>query len=95
MGINAINIVSTTDVTFRKGISFEEKVVDFISLWKRGQPCLLSRTFCKQNDVISQSYKLVDNSKMKQIIKKISMTFFIVQQCYSSASMKILASDYI
>ena len=40
-----------------KGISFEGKVVDFISLWKRGQPCILSRTFCKQNDVISQAYK--------------------------------------
>ena len=73
--INAINIVSSTDATFRK--AGEGKVVDFISLWKRGQPCILSRTFCKQNDVISQSYKLVDNSKMKQSIKKILMTFFI------------------
>ena len=51
---------------------------------------LLSRTFCKQNDVISQSYKLVDNSKMKQSIKKILMTFLIVQQCYSSALIKIV-----
>ena len=60
--INAINIVSSTDVAFKKGISFEGKVVDFTSLWKRGQPCILSRTFCKQNDVISQSYKLVDKN---------------------------------
>ena len=50
---------------FYKDISFEGKVIGFISLWKRGQPCTLSRTFCKQNDIISQSYKLLDNSKMK------------------------------
>ena len=44
---------------------------------------------------MSQSYKLVDNSKMKQSIKNILMTFFIVQQCYSSASIEIFATDHL
>ena len=91
--MNAINIVSSTDVTFRNAFHLKERSLDFISLWKRGQPCILSRTFCKQNDVINKSYKLVDNSK--QSIKKILMTFFIVQQCYSSASIKMFASDHL
>ena len=32
---------------------------------------------------------------MKQGIKKILMTFFIVQQCFSSASIKIFTSDHL
>ena len=51
-------------------MSVEEKFVEWISFWNHSRSPILSRTFCKQNDVISQSYKLVDNSKMKQRIKK-------------------------
>ena len=50
-------------------MSVEEKFVGSISLWNHSRSPILSHTFCKQNDVISQSYKLVDNSKMKQRIK--------------------------
>ena len=59
-------------VTVLGDISAEQnkwKVVDFISLWKRDQPFILCRSFYEQSDVISQSYKLVDHSKMKQSIK--------------------------
>ena len=93
--INAINIISSTDVTFRKAFHLKERSLTLFPFGSVVNPCILSRTFCKQNDVISQSYKLVGNSKMKQSIKKILMTFFIVQQCYSSASIEIFASDHL
>ena len=93
--IDAINIVSSTDVTFRKAFQFEGKVVDLLPFGNVVNLVYFLIRFCNQNDVISQLYKLVDNSKMKQSITKISMTFFIVQQCYSSASIKIFASDHL
>ena len=64
--INAISIVSSTDLTFRTAFHLKERS---LTLFPFDQPSILSRIFCKQNDVISQSYKLVDNSKMKQSIK--------------------------
>ena len=45
--------------------------------------------FCKQYDIISKSYKTVDNSRMEQGITKLQTTFFIIQKCYPFASIKI------
>ena len=59
-------------------MSVDEKFVESISLWNHSQSPILSCTFCKQNDVISQSYKLVDNSKMNKeskIFKRHSLSY--------------------
>ena len=55
-------------------MSIEEKFFESISFWKLSQPHIIQYTFfapCKQNDIMSQSYKIVDNSKMKQGITKL------------------------
>ena len=40
-------------------------------LWETYSAMYTFFTICKQNDVISQSYKIVDDSKMKQGITKL------------------------
>ena len=54
-----------------------------------------SFTLCKQNDVVSRFCKMVDIWKMKQRIKKILIRVSIIQQCYSSASIKIFTSGHL
>ena len=52
-------------------------------------------TFCKQNDAIIQSYKMLDILKTQQGIKNILIRVPIIQQCYSLASLKAFISDHL
>ena len=82
-----MNIVLSTDVTFRKAFYLKDRSLTLFPFGNVVNLVYFLVLFAnKMTSSASQSYKLVDNWKMKQSIKKLLMTFFIVQQCYSSAS---------
>ena len=61
---------------FRKACQLKEVIcVNFLLETQSASYTFFS--FCKQNDVISQSYKIADNSRMKQGILYLSKVLLI------------------
>ena len=63
-----------------EAISIKENFFALIYPWEYSKSCILSSLFANKTNVISQVYKTVDNSKMKQGIQKFLKAFCIIQQ---------------